>query len=246
MKEMVLLWTKNVHFSYNQDIYIQKKGAAMGSPFGPVLARIFMVNLERSLVPKLNVFLNFWRRYMDNMITFIKIGYVENFVICLKFTYEMEVDKSSHPEVFCKKGALKNFEKFTRKNLYQSLFFNNIVGLRPTTLLKKRFWQRCFPANFTKFLDNTFFYRPSLVVASEVESKLAFLDILLQRDGHDIITTVYRKVANSDVYLDWYSFGPREWEQGTLRSLAQRAYIICSSSHHIYCSSSHLATQNHY
>ena len=44
----------------------------------------------------------------------------------------------------------------------------------------------------------------------EVGSKLAFLDILLHRDGHDIITTVYRKVTNNDVYLNWYSFCPRE------------------------------------
>ena len=34
------------------------------------------------------------------------------------------------PEVFCKKGVLKNFAKFTGKNLYQSLFFNKIVGDR--------------------------------------------------------------------------------------------------------------------
>lgn len=35
----------------------------------------------------------------------------------------------------------------------------------------------------------------------EVESKLAFFDILLHRDGHGIITTVYKKVTNNDVYL---------------------------------------------
>ena len=70
MKKM--LCTKNVHFSYNQDIYMQKDGVAMSSPLGPVLAGIFMVNLERSLVPKLNVYLNFWRRYVDDTITFIK------------------------------------------------------------------------------------------------------------------------------------------------------------------------------
>ena len=97
MKKM--LCTKNVHFSYNQDIYMQKDGVAMGSPLGPVLAGIFMVNLERSLVPKLNVYVNFWRRYVDDTITFIKIGSVEyllsilkNFHPKIKFTYEMEVE----------------------------------------------------------------------------------------------------------------------------------------------------------
>ena len=47
MKEMLLLCTKNVHFSYNHDIYIQRDGVAMGPPLDPVLAVIFIVNLGR-------------------------------------------------------------------------------------------------------------------------------------------------------------------------------------------------------
>ena len=34
------------------------------------------------------------------------------------------VYRSSCPEVFCKKGVLRNFTKFTGKDLCQSLFFN--------------------------------------------------------------------------------------------------------------------------
>ena len=56
------------------------------------------------------------------------------------------------PEVFCKKGFLWNFAKFTRKHLCQSLFINKIAGLRPATLLKKRLWRSVFPVNFVKFL----------------------------------------------------------------------------------------------
>ena len=78
---------------------------------------------------------------------------------------------------------------------------------------------------------NNFHPKIKFTYEMEVESKLAFLDILLHRDGHDIITTVYRKVTNNDVYLNWSSFCPREWKQGTFRSLVQRAYIICSSLH---------------
>ena len=56
---------------------------------------------------------------------------------------------SSRPEVFCKKGVLGNFTKFTGKHLWQSLFF--------ATLLKKRVWHRCFPVNFVKFLRTPFY-----------------------------------------------------------------------------------------
>ena len=34
----------------------------------------------------------------------------------------------SHPEVFCEKSLLKNFVKFTGKDLCQSLFLNKVVG----------------------------------------------------------------------------------------------------------------------
>ena len=59
--------------------------------------------------------------------------------------------------MFCKKGVLRNFAKFTAKNLSQSLFFNKVAALRPATLLKKSLWHRCFPLNFAKFLRTPFF-----------------------------------------------------------------------------------------
>ena len=55
-----------------------------------------------------------------------------------------------------KKGALRNFKKFTGKQLCQSLFFNKVAGLKPAILLKKRLWDRCFPVNFVKSLTTPF------------------------------------------------------------------------------------------
>ena len=44
-------------------------------------------------------------------------------------------------KVFCQKGVLNNFRKFSEKRLYLSLFFNNVASWRPElypkTLLKK-------------------------------------------------------------------------------------------------------------
>ena len=48
------------------------------------------------------------------------------------------LDRSSRPEMFCKKGVLRNFTKFTGKHLCQSLFFNKVPDLKYATLLKKR------------------------------------------------------------------------------------------------------------
>ena len=38
--------------------------------------------------------------------------------------------RSIRLELFCKKGVLRNFAKFTGKHLRQSLLFNKVVGLR--------------------------------------------------------------------------------------------------------------------
>ena len=64
--------------------------------------------------------------------------------------------RSSSPDVFCKKGVLRNIAKFTGKHLCQSLYFNKAAGLRSTTLLKKKLWHSCFPVNFAKFLITLF------------------------------------------------------------------------------------------
>ena len=37
-------------------------------------------------------------------------------------------DRQSRLELFCKKGALRNFAKFTGKHLCQSLNFNKVAG----------------------------------------------------------------------------------------------------------------------
>ena len=55
-----------------------------------------------------------------------------------------------------KKYVLENFAILTGKYLCQSLYFNNVAGLNPATLLKKRLLHRCFPVNFAKFLRTTF------------------------------------------------------------------------------------------
>ena len=67
-----------------------------------------------------------------------------------------DINRSNRPEVFCKKGVLRKFTKFTGKHLCQILFFNKVADLRPATLLKKRLWHNCFAVNFVRFLRTPF------------------------------------------------------------------------------------------
>ena len=54
MDNQLLLCTKNLHFSYDNKLYSQKGGVARGSLLGPVIVGIFMVDLERNVIPKLS------------------------------------------------------------------------------------------------------------------------------------------------------------------------------------------------
>ena len=69
----------------------------MCSPLGPVIANIFMVELENTLVPKLENYVKKWRRFVDDKFQYVKIEYVLSVLNSFhnngKFTY-MKKDKT--------------------------------------------------------------------------------------------------------------------------------------------------------
>ena len=94
---MLLLCTKDVHFLFADEIYQQTNGVAMGSPLGPILAGIFMVELETTTVPTLGNLLRKWKRYVDDTYCIAKADSVNEILLKLtsfhmniQFTYEAE------------------------------------------------------------------------------------------------------------------------------------------------------------
>ena len=70
----------------------------------------------------------------------------------------LELPASERLSSICKRSGWKILPVAQASDL-QSLFLNNVAGLRPTrlaTLLKKRLWHRWFPVNFTNFLRTPF------------------------------------------------------------------------------------------
>ena len=70
--------------------------------------------------------------------------------------------RRSRQEVLCEKGVLRNFTKFTGKQLCQGLFFNKVAGLRHATLWKKRQLAQVLFCEFCEISKSTFPYRTSL------------------------------------------------------------------------------------
>ena len=57
------------------------------------------------------------------------------------------------------------------------------------------------------------------IYETDYNFKLGFLDVIPCRNGKNIVTAVYRKLINGDVYLSCCSFVPHSWERGTLKTL---------------------------
>ena len=66
------------------------------------------------------------------------------------------INRSSRPDVFCKKGVLRNFAKFLGKHLYQSLFFIEVAG-GACNFTKKDTLAQVFSCEFCEISKNTFF-----------------------------------------------------------------------------------------
>ena len=73
MRELLYICTKNAHFTLNNKTYFQVDVVVMGSPPGPVLVNIFIVELEQYIIPILSSDVSLWKRYVGDTICFIKL-----------------------------------------------------------------------------------------------------------------------------------------------------------------------------
>ena len=124
MRELLYLFTKNTHFTLNNKMYLQVDVVAMGSLLGPVLTNIFMVELERNIIPTLSNDILLWERYVDDTIYFTKLTSISKVLETLnsyhtniKFTFEIESEnKISFLDVLLIRSNSLISTKVYRKN----------------------------------------------------------------------------------------------------------------------------------
>ena len=128
--------TRSVEFSFNDIMYKQVDGVAMGSPLGPILANIFVGYYERTLFNQVTPPLCYYRYVDDTFAIFPSNEDFNNFLLLLN-------------------------------KLHPSLTFTSEV---------------------------------------EVDNKLPFLDVLVEKTSTCFLTSVYRKPTFSGLYTRWESF----------------------------------------
>ena len=85
-KNILFLATQESYFLFNDVLYKQKDGVAMGSPLGPTMANVFLSFYEvKWLEQSSNEFKPvFYRRYVDNIFVLFKSAeYLSKFRDCL-------------------------------------------------------------------------------------------------------------------------------------------------------------------
>ena len=118
LRELLYLCTKEVHFMFNDKIYIQNDGVAMGSPLGPLLANILMTSLEEEVMPKLTTFLCNWKRYVDDTHGYAnpeKVDFIltklNSYHANIQLTFELEKNKQiAFLDVLVKRTAANQIE----------------------------------------------------------------------------------------------------------------------------------------
>ena len=155
----LLHWaTSSVEFSFNDTMYRQHDGIAMGSPLGPILANIFVGFHEQQL-------------FQSHPHPVVYYRYVD--------------------DIFALFSSQENFNNFLPR----------LNGLHPSL---------------------------SFTSESEVDGKLPFLDVLVDRSNSSFSTSVYRKPSFSGLYTRWDSFCPTTRKINLIKTLTLRAVRICS------------------
>jgi len=101
--ELLEILLTTTYFAFMGEIYRQKFGTAMGSPVSPLVANMFMEQLERKLsatVPE-DLRPKLWKRYVDDTLEVVKRGTVDKLTEffnnlddsgSIKFTYEVKTE----------------------------------------------------------------------------------------------------------------------------------------------------------
>lgn len=202
--KLMRLITCDVEFSFNNTIYTQIDGVAMGSPLGPILANIFVGYYEKRLFEDIDRPL-MYQRYVDDTFAIFEnesqcdlfLSKLNGLHPSLKFTMEKEVNNSlAFLDVVVEKTGANFVTSVYRKPTFSGQYIS---------------WDSFCPVKRKVNLIRTLVHR-ALMICSKVklDSELENIRSIFQSNGypdHIIKMTIDRKLKD---FRKVKPFGPRK------------------------------------
>ena len=202
--KMLSFTLKQNHFLFDGKVYNQVDGVAMGSPLGPVMANIFMCELERKALEQYNGTLpSLYRRYVDD--TFLVFNTRSDMLSFFKWM------NKQHPSItFTKEEEQDNKLSFLDVLLTRTTDGSIVTSIyrKPTFSGLYMKWDSFVPKSYKKGLVNCLVFRAWKLCSSYVlfHSEILFVKELLMSNGYPanfIDSIVHRflskQFSNTDV-----------------------------------------------
>ena len=187
---------------------------------------------------------------------FTNVPLAETIEICADALYDGELTPPPFPRaVFVElmqtatSSVEFSFNNIMHQQMMALLWVHILAHLLPTFLsdiMKLCFSKEstnlsCIIDTFAVFNDkdkcNEFYsylnsLHPSLRFTFEKECNwiLPFLDVLVEKNDHEFVTSIYRKPTFTGQYIRWNSFCPMKRKTNLISTLVHRALVICSKS----------------
>ena len=187
LKQLLLLCTYNMQFTFNGKPYRQIDGVAMGSPLGPLLADVFMVSIEERLEQKINKLSLYWW-YVDGILLICNdqteadslLAELNSLHSNLRLTSEQESDNSIS---FLDILIIRKEDGFIKRSVYwKSTWTGQYLN----------FYSFC-PIGYEQGLVQTLFIRAKKICTSDcLDVELDKITNVLLENGYP--TKVYQKI----------------------------------------------------
>ena len=108
---------------FDNVINVQNDGVAMSSPLGTVQTEISMIESETSFIPELTDQKNFWKRYVDDTICFMKAGSI-NYMLSVLNSFDVILNLPMNQNMKINYHSQMSFMQNGKRDLY-SCFRNS-------------------------------------------------------------------------------------------------------------------------
>ena len=131
--KLMSLCVSNTYFTHNGKFYKQKQGLPMGSPISPLLANIWLDEIEKCFLSTLSNPPRLWIRYLDDIFTLVKnleenlksyLRRLNNVNDKIKFTEERENNKVLN---FLDVQVTREEDRFDKKVFRKPAYAGNIL-----------------------------------------------------------------------------------------------------------------------